>query len=188
MLESMDKMKPYVKFDIGDGKTTSVWYDSWSGNDHVAMYISKRDIYDARFSYGSKMADMIRDGGWIWPVCNDSVTHLFFQCPFVDKVWSGMKGGLNMILAPYDWQSIIQMMIRDMCNNSINSVLGRLGIATCVYNIWREINFILFQNVKRIEKDIIKSIKEDIKWKLTILKVKNTAAISNVFKKWNIVV
>nr|GEV44462.1 hypothetical protein [Tanacetum cinerariifolium] len=62
MLELTDKMKPYVTVEIGDGKTTSVLYDSWNGNDSLTKYISKRDVYDARFCYNATVADMIKDG------------------------------------------------------------------------------------------------------------------------------
>ncbi|GJQ90020.1 RNA-directed DNA polymerase, eukaryota, reverse transcriptase zinc-binding domain protein [Tanacetum coccineum] len=33
----------------------------------LANYISKRDIYDARFCNNAKVAYMIKDGEWIWP-------------------------------------------------------------------------------------------------------------------------
>ncbi|GKB10506.1 RNA-directed DNA polymerase, eukaryota, reverse transcriptase zinc-binding domain protein [Tanacetum coccineum] len=61
-LELRDKMKPHVNFEIGDGKTTSVWYDLWIGQEALANFISKRDIYDARFYNNSKVANMIKDG------------------------------------------------------------------------------------------------------------------------------
>ncbi|GJV55316.1 hypothetical protein Tco_1456321 [Tanacetum coccineum] len=31
------------------------------------MFITKRDIYDARFKYSDKVADLIEEGRWIWP-------------------------------------------------------------------------------------------------------------------------
>ncbi|GJR18262.1 retrovirus-related pol polyprotein from transposon TNT 1-94 [Tanacetum coccineum] len=62
MLNLKDKMKPYVKVAIGDGMTTSMWYDSWNGNESLSKNISRRDIYDVRFCNNAKVADMIRDG------------------------------------------------------------------------------------------------------------------------------
>ena len=40
--------------------------------------------------------------------------------------------------APDDWEHIIQFVICKMGNNSITSVLGKVGVAACVYNLWRE--------------------------------------------------
>lgn len=45
MLELRDKMKPHVKVDIGDGKSTSGWYDPWCGCDSLAKYIYPNGIY-----------------------------------------------------------------------------------------------------------------------------------------------
>ncbi|GKC34596.1 RNA-directed DNA polymerase, eukaryota, reverse transcriptase zinc-binding domain protein [Tanacetum coccineum] len=67
MVDLRDKMKPFVNVVIGDGKDTSVWYDSWNGNKALASVISKKDIYDARFCNKAVVADMIKNGEWIWP-------------------------------------------------------------------------------------------------------------------------
>ncbi|GKG63952.1 hypothetical protein Tco_0647319, partial [Tanacetum coccineum] len=60
MIELRDKMKPFVYVKIGDG-------DLWNGNEALSSVISKRDIYDVRFSNNAVVADMIKDGEWIWP-------------------------------------------------------------------------------------------------------------------------
>ena len=67
MLELRDKIKPFVSIVIGDGKSTSIWYDPWYHNEPLANYITRRDIYDARLNNYATIADMIQDGKWIWP-------------------------------------------------------------------------------------------------------------------------
>ncbi|GKA84914.1 hypothetical protein Tco_0806568 [Tanacetum coccineum] len=67
MVELRDKMKPFVTVKIGDGKSTSIWYDSWNGYAALASVISKRDIYKARLYNNATVADMIKDGEWVWP-------------------------------------------------------------------------------------------------------------------------
>ncbi|GKE10717.1 RNA-directed DNA polymerase, eukaryota, reverse transcriptase zinc-binding domain protein [Tanacetum coccineum] len=67
LLELRDKMKPHVKLSIGDGKETSVWYDKWEEHGPISKYISDREIYNARFNKNACIADMIKDGNWIWP-------------------------------------------------------------------------------------------------------------------------
>ncbi|GJX90860.1 reverse transcriptase domain, reverse transcriptase zinc-binding domain protein [Tanacetum coccineum] len=204
MVDLRDKMKPFVSVVIGDGKDTSVWYDSWNGNKALASVISKKDIYDARFCNKAVVADMIKNAlhnrlqtqermaKWythgallcrLCTNCQDSIKHLFFQCQFSVKVWSYIKGELDVQRAPNDCQLIIQMMIQDMCNDSIKGVLGRIGVAACVYFIWRERNSRIFQKVKMKEEDIISCIKEEIKWKLLSLKVKDTDSVRKVFRK-----
>ena len=77
-------------------------------------------------------------------------------------------------------------MIRTLGNNSFKSVLGKTGIAACVYNVWKERNMRLFQNSQRSEEDITSSIKEDLKWKIMSLKLKNTANVRRILKNWNV--
>ena len=88
--------------------------------------------------------------------------------------------------APDEWVHLIQSMISDMDNNRITSVLGKIGVAACVYNIWRERNQRLFQNVQRSEEILINIIKEDLKWKLMSLRMKNSANVRRILNKWNI--
>ncbi|GJU67261.1 RNA-directed DNA polymerase, eukaryota, reverse transcriptase zinc-binding domain protein [Tanacetum coccineum] len=205
MVKLRDKMKPFVTVKIGDGKSTSIWYDSWNWYDAIANVISKIDIYEARFCNNATVADMIKDGEWIWPkgysvwnsmkveypkvewhkiiwfsqciprhsfvmgmalhdklrtqkrmakwytndtllcplcaTCNNSVHHFLFQSNFSSKVWSEVKSDLNLQVTPNDWQSIFQLMIKELCVNNIYGVLGRIGIAACVYYIWKERSF-----------------------------------------------
>ncbi|GJT96879.1 reverse transcriptase zinc-binding domain-containing protein [Tanacetum coccineum] len=77
------------------------------------------------------------------------------------------------------------IMQNSYCNNSIKGVLGRIGVAACVYKISRERNLRLFQNSKRTEEDVVKCLKEEIRWKLMSLKVKRSQAVTKVFKQWD---
>nr|GEW58190.1 hypothetical protein [Tanacetum cinerariifolium] len=107
-------------------------------------------------------------------------------CTFACKVWNMMKNSICLDMVSHNWQCIIQIMQNSYCNNSIKGVLGRTGVAACVYNIWREINLRLFQNSKRTEEDVVKCLKEEIRWKLMSLKVKRSQAVTKVFKQWDI--
>lgn len=72
MVELRDKIKPYVKMEIGDGKSTSIWFDPWYNNEPLSKYITRRAIYDARLHGNETVADMIKadmikEGEWNWP-------------------------------------------------------------------------------------------------------------------------
>ena len=86
----------------------------------------------------------------------------------------------------HNWHEILQDIQNKPLNNSIRSVLGRLGLATCVYNIWRERNLRLFQGSKRTVDEVIQNIKDDLRWKIMSLQVKRTSAVKRVFKIWDI--
>ena len=91
-----------------------------------------------------------------------------------------------MVDAPDDWQNLIQLMISKMNNNSIASIIGKIGIAACVYNIWKERNFRIFQNIQRTELVVLSNIKEDVKWKIMSLKMKNSTAVRRFLDRWSI--
>ncbi|GJW51553.1 RNA-directed DNA polymerase, eukaryota, reverse transcriptase zinc-binding domain protein, partial [Tanacetum coccineum] len=188
MIELRDKMKPFVYVKIGDGKSTSVWYDLWNGNEALSSVISKRDIYDARLQTQDRMSKWKNIGNLVCPLCErceGSVHHLFFQCKFATNVWDVVKKELNLQKALNDWQRIIQMMIDELCNNSIKGVLGRIRVAACVYHIWKERNLRVFQSTRNSEETIVSCIKEDIKWKLMSLHVKDSTAVELSSEKGN---
>ncbi|KAJ9561158.1 hypothetical protein OSB04_006318 [Centaurea solstitialis] len=53
---------------IGDGKDTSLWFDSWHPVGPLSQFISKREIYMARMDLDLKVCDVVSDGSWLWPV------------------------------------------------------------------------------------------------------------------------
>ncbi|GKA14637.1 RNA-directed DNA polymerase, eukaryota, reverse transcriptase zinc-binding domain protein [Tanacetum coccineum] len=144
LMELRDRIKPHIFHNIGNGKSTSVWYDKWHQLGPLSNIITRREIYDARFKDNDCVFDMIEN--------NDIISKT-----------------------------------QDMhYNNSIKSILTKIGLAACVYNIWREMNLRIFQNAKRREEDIAKIIMEDIKWKLANLTVKKSKSVVNIYKEWDI--
>ncbi|GJS95320.1 hypothetical protein Tco_0802288 [Tanacetum coccineum] len=67
----------------------------------------------------------------------------------------------------WEWDNIIGKMQTMHCKNNLKSILSKIGVAACVYNIWRERNIRFFQDKKGSEDVIIREIIEDIKWKLS---------------------
>ncbi|GJZ06511.1 RNA-directed DNA polymerase, eukaryota, reverse transcriptase zinc-binding domain protein [Tanacetum coccineum] len=179
LMELRDRIKPHIFHNIGNGKSTYVWYDKWHQLGPLSNIITRREIYDARFKDNDCVFDMIENNG-------DSVQHLFFECCFSKKIWNEIKGRILLNTTNYEWVDIISKTQDMHYNNSIKSILTKIGLAACVYNIWRERNLRIFQNAKRREEDIAKIIMEDIKWKLASLTVKKSKSVVKIYKEWDI--
>ncbi|GJU60172.1 RNA-directed DNA polymerase, eukaryota, reverse transcriptase zinc-binding domain protein [Tanacetum coccineum] len=67
MLKIRDDIKNHVWYDIGDGRSISMWYDRWCMDGPLCSLISRRDIYDARLDDNAKVSDMISNNQWNWP-------------------------------------------------------------------------------------------------------------------------
>ena len=57
--------------------------------------------------------------------CNDSVQHLFFQCPYSKKIWNNLKGMFYMDQANEDWDDIIDIILAMNCKNNIKSIMSK---------------------------------------------------------------
>ncbi|GKC05344.1 RNA-directed DNA polymerase, eukaryota, reverse transcriptase zinc-binding domain protein [Tanacetum coccineum] len=134
LMEMREKIRPHVFYNIGNGKATSVWYDKWSLSGPLSNFINRRDIYDARLKDNSCVADMIKNGSWIWPndcKTNDSVPHLFFECAYSMEIWDSIKGKIMMHNAPCIWEEIIKKLNMMHSKNNIKSIISKIGVAAC---------------------------------------------------------
>lgn len=66
------------------------------------------------------------------------------------------------------------------------SILRRIVLAACVYYVWNERNKRLFANEKRDYKVLLTVIVNNIRLKLASLKVKKSAKIDEVSKRWQV--
>ncbi|GKD30010.1 reverse transcriptase zinc-binding domain-containing protein [Tanacetum coccineum] len=116
----------------------------------------------------------------------DSLNHLFFTCDYSKKVWDILKVNARMCNVNGQWKDTIKYLEDFHAANKIWSVLQRVVIAASVSHIWIERNIRLFQNVERSSDAIAATIIEDVRLKLTSLRVKKSDAVNEVAKVWNI--
>lgn len=67
ILQCREVVRDHIVIRIGDGKSSSVWFDNWSFIGPLCQIISKRDIFEVGLSLSCKVADIVKDGKWIWP-------------------------------------------------------------------------------------------------------------------------
>ncbi|GJY90899.1 hypothetical protein Tco_0506095 [Tanacetum coccineum] len=68
ILQIRQLVRPFFWSKVGNGNSTSAWFDNWSSIGPFSNVISNRDIYRAGFSLDSKVADIISHGEWAWPI------------------------------------------------------------------------------------------------------------------------
>nr|XP_043627984.1 uncharacterized protein LOC122599522 [Erigeron canadensis] len=70
---------------IGNGKNTSAWFDAWSESGPLCEIVTPREIKNAGLTLEAKVADICRNGEWVWPnawyvkypsLMNEHVPHL----------------------------------------------------------------------------------------------------------------
>lgn len=67
LIDIRDLVQNHIKYMIGNGQRTSMWYDNWSSVGPLINSIDHRNIYDARLDRNSTVAGMIDNGMWKWP-------------------------------------------------------------------------------------------------------------------------
>ncbi|GJU35720.1 RNA-directed DNA polymerase, eukaryota, reverse transcriptase zinc-binding domain protein, partial [Tanacetum coccineum] len=67
ILRYRGKLRRHIVHRIGDGLSTSLWYDSWHAICPLSDFISKRKIYYSGLSLDCNVANVIENGKWKWP-------------------------------------------------------------------------------------------------------------------------
>ncbi|KAJ9535399.1 hypothetical protein OSB04_un001489 [Centaurea solstitialis] len=68
MVRIRDAFRFQLVHKIGDGKSTSLWFDNWHPSGPLCYLISKRELYEARVDLNLKVSDIVCDGNWLWPI------------------------------------------------------------------------------------------------------------------------
>ncbi|KAJ9546729.1 hypothetical protein OSB04_019272 [Centaurea solstitialis] len=65
LLTLREEIRPYIRYQIGDGKTANAWEDNWHGT-CLSVFISPQLIHYAGYVYSWKVADLVEalDGAW----------------------------------------------------------------------------------------------------------------------------
>nr|GEU35493.1 hypothetical protein [Tanacetum cinerariifolium] len=56
-----------IRLPKSNGKSTSEWFDNWCSWSPLIRYLTPRDITSGGFNTKSCVADLVANGGWLWP-------------------------------------------------------------------------------------------------------------------------
>ncbi|XP_022026078.1 uncharacterized protein LOC110926659 [Helianthus annuus] len=67
ILEFRSSLRDHIIHKIGNGQTTSAWFDNWHPLGPLSSFLSHRNMCEGDFSRRSKVADIVSNGMWKWP-------------------------------------------------------------------------------------------------------------------------
>ncbi|KAK1406264.1 hypothetical protein QVD17_41555 [Tagetes erecta] len=68
ILQLREVVRPYIHQIIGDGKSTFIWSDRWCDHSPLSRFVTTRAMYMEGFSRTDKVADLVIDRNWSWPI------------------------------------------------------------------------------------------------------------------------
>lgn len=122
-------------------------------------------------------------------LCNngqDSHDYLFFNCNYSRMVWQQMKRVSRIQCLDNSWKGVLDELIALPNVKSIWIIVQKLVFAASVYFLWQERNVRLFQNNKRKWEDLCSVIQNNVRLKLSSLKVLKTSSVQEAFRVWEV--
>ncbi|GJW04780.1 RNA-directed DNA polymerase, eukaryota, reverse transcriptase zinc-binding domain protein [Tanacetum coccineum] len=214
ILKLRDSVRKFVGYKIGNGIDCFVWYDRWHSNGPLCRLISNHIISSCGFDLNAKVADLICENNWIWPIewselfsevidvpvpilCSDSYDKaLWFnkkneEVQFsVKEAWKGIWDRLKLMCRledlSYVWAEIVSGVFVRKANNTLWSIIQRLVFGAAVYFIWQEHNFRLFRSVERPADKVFDIIVDTVRLRLLGLKIKRSHEVEKAAAIWKI--
>ena len=108
-------MKHHITVQIGNGESTSLWFDTWRPQGPICTQLHARVIHDSGLNAAAKVSAILSSGNWVWPPANsielirlkEETTSLNLpNCSQSDKMmWDGssmftIKKAWNVIRSP----------------------------------------------------------------------------------------
>ncbi|GJY38226.1 hypothetical protein Tco_0424590, partial [Tanacetum coccineum] len=178
---------------IGNGSSTSLWFDRWCDIGTLCTTISTRDMYRSGLTPLSRVKDIVHNGTWNWPTLLLEKYMFLDACmaPIIDGsndmlVWrtslgNHMKSFAGITLLAPDIYSIISNLLPVAKRRTTRSVIAKLVVAASAYYIWQERNRRLFKNNNRTTKQVIECIMSLVHLKLISCKFKKSKDEEVVF-------
>ena len=70
LLQLRGEVRAFIHHVISDGRHTWLWFDAWLPFGPILPNFEERVIYDSALSRQAKVASIIINGQWVWPIAN----------------------------------------------------------------------------------------------------------------------
>ncbi|GJS10956.1 protein LAZ1 [Tanacetum coccineum] len=114
LLQLREVVKPFFWVKLGNGLSTSLWYDRWSDACPLINFLSPRDIHREGFHLNNVVADLIANEAWAWPLSwlNKAPDIGLIATPGLDvgqhdiRQWRDHNGNLSSFSVAKAWEAI----------------------------------------------------------------------------------
>nr|XP_043625583.1 uncharacterized protein LOC122597008 [Erigeron canadensis] len=112
LLQARNQVRPFFYTQIGDGLSTSAWYDNWCYGPLIS-HISPRIINNVGFHLNTKVAEVIDNEVWAWPTSWNTFFPNLVPFPLVNGVtdrvfWKNRYGLLLQFSVSVAWEDLRQ--------------------------------------------------------------------------------
>ncbi|GJT41695.1 reverse transcriptase zinc-binding domain-containing protein [Tanacetum coccineum] len=105
-------IREFVWCNVGNGLSTSLWFDKWCVAGPLYNHVSSRDVFRSGLTLSSHVNDIVRDGVWDWPrelldkypILDGCYTHLSNECDRLE--WRLHDGTVKHFSVSQVWSSI----------------------------------------------------------------------------------
>lgn len=113
ILGMRNDFRPFIQHRVGDGKSISFWFDTWTMAGPLVNFFSIREISAMGLSGKEKLADFYVNGKWAWPRgLMEKVPDCDEQVPEIDQsledrvVWCSRNGSDHSFKTNVVWKDI----------------------------------------------------------------------------------
>ncbi|GKF44576.1 hypothetical protein Tco_0131128, partial [Tanacetum coccineum] len=83
ILKLRNELRQHLFKKVGNGETTSIWFDQWTGIGALCDNVSYRDLYDARFKATMTVKAFVDVYNGLWPEMRRTKFPLIYQLPAI---------------------------------------------------------------------------------------------------------
>ncbi|GJV35267.1 putative RNA-directed DNA polymerase [Tanacetum coccineum] len=184
VLQIWEVVKPFFWKILGNGKSTSLWFDRWNKWPHAWLLkapninlIPVPNLVDDRLD-----ETQWRDTNGVFSLF--SVRNAWEALRPRAPVWMMIRSLAGMDTIPPIIQNIIAYLQPVAHKRNIRSIIGRLLVAAASYCIWMERNCRTFKNIRCTPEEVRDSIITIVRLKLLTCRFKNTTMVNELLARW----
>ncbi|XP_060195398.1 uncharacterized protein LOC132624669 [Lycium barbarum] len=92
----------------------------------------------------------------------ESLPHLFFECPFSAELWHSLLRWLGITRKVLPWREELAWINSNVKGKGAAVIIFRMATACCIYHLWQEKNWWIFQHKSKSVQAICRIIVQEI--------------------------